>query len=323
MFGGDGGRASRSAGCGFSASRASARPVSLPRSLRQRIDRGHRVLFGRNSEDLKVPYQPFIEVIRQTMAQHDGELHVPDGLAVLLPETATHPTVQRQPRDAGDSTVDSETQPIPAASRRLRNGSRTGPTEHPLTMIVDDVHWATDSTLQLLGHLQRRQSTRGGHLRAHRSRHGARQQSPCGGSPRRRSGSGPRHGRASGRALGSRSAAAWSVRDIDLDVDHAADGGKPAPAPSRRPRPTDRSTCRAPSTAGWPASTRRSRRRCGWCRYSGSSSSSRSQPPPIGVTSSNCSTTSNGRSRLDCSTTWASIGSGSHTPWSGLHSATN
>ena len=29
--------------------------------------------------------------------------------------------------------------------------------ETPLTVIIDDVHWAADSTLQLLGHLQRRQ----------------------------------------------------------------------------------------------------------------------------------------------------------------------
>jgi DNA-binding winged helix-turn-helix (wHTH) protein/tetratricopeptide (TPR) repeat protein len=114
--------------------------------------RGHRVLFGRNSEDLKVPYQPFIEVIRQSMAQHDGDAEIPDGLAVLFPETGV-------PDAAGprrDSVVDSETRRYrlyEAIADWLFDRAR----ESPLMMIVDDVHWATDSTLQLLSHLQRRQ----------------------------------------------------------------------------------------------------------------------------------------------------------------------
>ena len=65
------------------------------------------MLFGRNSEDLKVPYQPFIEVIRQAIAQHDGSIEVPDGLAVLFPESGS-PRCSRRP-GRGDSTVDSET----------------------------------------------------------------------------------------------------------------------------------------------------------------------------------------------------------------------
>jgi len=114
--------------------------------------RGHRVLFGRNSEDLKVPYQPFIEVIRQAMAQHDGDVEVPDGLAVLFPESGVHDAAGKR----GDSVVDSETRRFrlyEAIADWLIERAR----ERPLTMIVDDVHWATDSTLQLLSHLQRRQ----------------------------------------------------------------------------------------------------------------------------------------------------------------------
>jgi len=115
--------------------------------------RGHRVLFGRNSEDLKVPYQPFIEVIRQAIPQHDGSIEVPDGLAVLFPEAGARVAAAS---GRGDSTVDSETRRYrlyEAIADWLIDRAK----ESPLTMIVDDVHWATDSTVQLLSHLQRRQ----------------------------------------------------------------------------------------------------------------------------------------------------------------------
>lgn len=111
---------------------------------------GHRVLFGRNSEDLKVPYQPFIEVIRQAGAGTDEAL--PPALEPLFPGAA--------PGRAGDperrSALDDETlryQMFEAVADWLVERS----SESPLTLIVDDVHWAADSTLQLLGHLQGRQ----------------------------------------------------------------------------------------------------------------------------------------------------------------------
>ena len=119
--------------------------------------RGDRVLFGRNSEDLKVPYQPFIEVIRQAFGQSTAD--VPSGLAPLLPETGDLAGGGPHGGSTGrsESATDSETQRyrlFEAMAEWLTDCAA----DRPVTMIIDDVHWATDSTLQLLGHLQRRQS---------------------------------------------------------------------------------------------------------------------------------------------------------------------
>jgi DNA-binding winged helix-turn-helix (wHTH) protein/tetratricopeptide (TPR) repeat protein len=113
-------------------------------------DRGHRVLFGRNGEDLRVPYQPFIEVLRQSQ---DSSAELPSALAPLVPESIRAPDDLIQ---QSDSAVDSETRRyrmFEAVADWLADLSAAD----PVTMIVDDVHWAADSTLQLLAHLQRRQ----------------------------------------------------------------------------------------------------------------------------------------------------------------------
>ena len=117
--------------------------------------RGHHVLFGRNSEDLKVPYQPFIEVIRQVTSESDGSMSIPDGLAVLFPGTQASGSGSDQ-STGGESTIDSETRRY-RLYEALADWLNARAADNPLTMIIDDVHWATDSTLQLLSHLQRRQ----------------------------------------------------------------------------------------------------------------------------------------------------------------------
>ncbi len=109
------------------------------------------MLFGRNGEDLRVPYQPFIEVLRPSPGSAGNEPVLPADLAPLLPESAD-PDAASPP---ADSAVDNET-------RRYRMFEAMADwlfelsAEVPVTMIVDDVHWASDSTLQLLAHLQRR-----------------------------------------------------------------------------------------------------------------------------------------------------------------------
>ncbi|MGA9278647.1 AAA family ATPase [Ilumatobacter sp.] len=119
--------------------------------------RGHRVLFGRNSEDLKVPYQPFIEVIRQAFGQDGADL-VPEGLAPLFPDPSSPQAdgSHDEGRVHGDSAVESETQRY-RLFEAIANWLVASAAESPVTMIIDDIHWATESTLQLLGHLQRRQ----------------------------------------------------------------------------------------------------------------------------------------------------------------------
>ena len=121
--------------------------------------RGHRVLFGRNNEDLRVPYQPFIEVIRSAIERVDQAdraesiSRIPEELNSLLPWTmpTDHPG---EPEPVSDD----ETKRF-----RLFEAVATWLVDYadaaPLTVVIDDVHWAADSTLQLLTHLQQRAQT--------------------------------------------------------------------------------------------------------------------------------------------------------------------
>jgi DNA-binding winged helix-turn-helix (wHTH) protein len=116
-------------------------------------DRGHHVLFGRNGEDLRVPYQPFIEVLRQSPATVTGTSAVlSSALAPLMPESGIADGESAQNRG---SAVDSETRRY-HMFEAVADWLVVLAAGAPVTMIVDDVHWAADSTLQLLAHLQRR-----------------------------------------------------------------------------------------------------------------------------------------------------------------------
>lgn len=111
-------------------------------------DREHRVLFGSNAEDLRVPYQPFIEVLRQS---RETSPELPRALAPLVPDIG----IVTEPSRNSESTVDNETRRyamFEAVGEWLDELASTT----PVTMIIDDVHWAADSTLQLLSHLQHR-----------------------------------------------------------------------------------------------------------------------------------------------------------------------
>ncbi|MEQ6901400.1 AAA family ATPase [Nocardioides sp. YIM 152588] len=119
--------------------------------------RGHRVVFGRNSEDLRVPYQPFVEVLTQLVGDAAGAdaAHLPslpDQVAHLLPSLGGP-----GPRGTGGATahVDDEGrrfQLFEALAGWLARCAEV----RPLVIVVDDVHWASESTLQLLAHLQHR-----------------------------------------------------------------------------------------------------------------------------------------------------------------------
>lgn len=117
--------------------------------------RGHRVLFGRNGEDLRVPYQPFIEVLRPAAARAGTSMaaELPAGLAPLLPESAVSFTGDRQANNA----VDTDTRRY-AMFEAVADWLVDLSADSPVTMVVDDVHWAAESTLQMLSHLQQRQS---------------------------------------------------------------------------------------------------------------------------------------------------------------------
>lgn len=120
---------------------------------RRARDREQRVVFGRNDEDLRVPYQPFIEVLRR----HGGD---PATMRAARPELAP---LLPQSSAAGDDAALRHESVIDSDTRRYRMYEAVAEwldelaASVPTTMIVDDVHWAAESTLQLLSHLQRRQ----------------------------------------------------------------------------------------------------------------------------------------------------------------------
>jgi DNA-binding winged helix-turn-helix (wHTH) protein len=119
---------------------------------------GHRVVFGRNSEDLRVPYQPFVEVIGQLRGRvnvdRDQGASLPPGLAPLMPTSTVAGGMGHSDRGV-DANVDD-------AGRRFELFEAVAgwleecAAGQPLTIVVDDVHWAAESTLQLLRHLQQR-----------------------------------------------------------------------------------------------------------------------------------------------------------------------
>ncbi len=242
----------------------------------------------------------------------------PSGCSPIWPRSYRPPATTRPP---AWSTRPSTTRP-----RRYRMFEAVADwlvdlsSSSPVTMIVDDVHWASDSTLQLLGHLQRRRN--GGAvtfvltsrdtapdvnprvLRPDRSRLGSR----CDGGPPARRSEQRRRNQAGRRRRRPRR-------------DHAPDGGQPVvPAGDQPRRRVCRHAERRPPSTGEP---RRAacRRHSGSVRSSASSSNCASRLPQPIATSSTSSTTWNWRSRRGCSTTSGTTGSDSPTRWSARHCA--
>ncbi len=116
---------------------------------------GGGVRFGRCDESLAVPYQPFVEVLRDEVSRiPDAELadrlgDHPGDLTRLLPELAA-----RLPDDRRPLRSDPETERyrlFDAVASWLAAAS----TERPLLVVVDDLQWSTAPTLLLLRHLVR------------------------------------------------------------------------------------------------------------------------------------------------------------------------
>jgi DNA-binding SARP family transcriptional activator len=122
---------------------------------RQVYAEGRMVLAGRCDEDLGVPYQPFVEALRQFvdhtpatlldrgLGRYGGEL------ARLVPEIA-----QRRPDLPPALRSDPETERyrlFDAVAAWL--GAASG--DQPLLLVLDDLHWAAKPTLLLLRHVVR------------------------------------------------------------------------------------------------------------------------------------------------------------------------
>ncbi|NNE12295.1 MAG: AAA family ATPase, partial [Ilumatobacter sp.] len=118
-------------------------------------ERGIAVLFGRCSEDLAVPYQPVIEAIRSAgFAPHGDELLAAMGpsafdLTRLVPELADELPDDRRP---GPADPETERHRLFEA---IGSWFEAVAAERPLAVVIDDAHWATDSTMRLLTYAAR------------------------------------------------------------------------------------------------------------------------------------------------------------------------
>lgn len=116
------------------------------------------ILLGRSYEETLVPYQPFVEALRQYVSACPvDELRLQIGarrgvLAKLVPELA----------DAGNATTGREADVRPegegeryalfdAVVSLVCEAART----HPAILVLDDLHWADDPSLLLLRHVAR------------------------------------------------------------------------------------------------------------------------------------------------------------------------
>ncbi len=115
---------------------------------------GGTVLYGRNDPDLVAPYQPFTEAIREFVSQ------LPTSLAASrLGPSAAHlvrlvPDLQPLLGDPPPSSGDAETERIQlfdAVAGWLSAASSSA----PLLLVLDDMHWAAEPTLQMLRYVAR------------------------------------------------------------------------------------------------------------------------------------------------------------------------
>jgi DNA-binding SARP family transcriptional activator/tetratricopeptide (TPR) repeat protein len=123
---------------------------------------GARVLYGRCDEGLGVPYQPFVEALREYVeACDDDELErglgrYPNELVRLVPELATRMTEVAPPLHSDPATeqyrlFEAVVEWLAAAVDR-----------NPVVLVLDDLHWAAQPTVLLLRHVMR--SERAGRL---------------------------------------------------------------------------------------------------------------------------------------------------------------
>ena len=114
---------------------------------------GGAVLSGRSFEESIVPYQPFVEALRQYVvdcdpidlqAQLGGD---PAPLVTLLPELATR--ISATAADGPDSAGGERYRLFDAVAAFLSTISMSS----PVLLVLDDLHWADPATLLLLKHI--------------------------------------------------------------------------------------------------------------------------------------------------------------------------
>ena len=119
-------------------------------------DHGARVLYGRCDDELELPYQPFAEALSHVVAHaplDELAAHVAaqgGELARLAPELA---------RRIPDLTPPTRTDPEADRYRLFEAVVDLLAHAGPTVLVLDDIHWATSTTLQLLRHVLRSTSS--------------------------------------------------------------------------------------------------------------------------------------------------------------------
>ena len=111
---------------------------------------GGRVLYGRCDEDPALPYQPFVEALRDLLGESAALVTAGPGtaqLALLLPELGATPsggTTKPEPGADRYALFETVVELLVAESQR-----------RPLALVLDDLQWAPKPTVLLLRHLLR------------------------------------------------------------------------------------------------------------------------------------------------------------------------
>jgi len=110
-------------------------------------DSGATVLAGRCADDGIVPFAPFTEALRPYVAANSETLPewVTAELARLLPELGPGPA------PPGSDAMAARHRLFEAVAAAVGHAARSG----PVLLVVEDLHWADEPTLQLLGHVVR------------------------------------------------------------------------------------------------------------------------------------------------------------------------
>jgi class 3 adenylate cyclase len=113
------------------------------------------VLFGRCSEDLSVPFQPFVEALRTFVeevptAELAARLGAAPGELVRLVPDLTHRLADLVPPGSTAGDVDEH-----RIFEAVRSWMAAAGGDRPVVAVFDDVHWAARPTLQMLSHVAR------------------------------------------------------------------------------------------------------------------------------------------------------------------------